>query len=132
MIRLDHVSKTYPKGTRPALNDVNVEISKGEFVFLVGTSGSGKSTFLRLLLREDTASTGAVHVLGKDVAKLSNFKVPALRRQVSGGGNPHETLEIDAVNRRGRQIQVRVTVSPFSQPPDERSGAVVLMDPTDR
>ena len=82
MIRLDHVSKTYPKGTRPALSDVSVDIGKGEFVFLVGTSGSGKSTFLRLLLREDTPNSGTVHVLGKDVSKLSNFKVPAMRRQI--------------------------------------------------
>jgi cell division transport system ATP-binding protein len=82
VIRLDHVSKTYPKGTRPALSDVSVEIGKGEFVFLVGTSGSGKSTFLRLLLREDTPNAGTVHVLGKDISKLSNFKVPAMRRQI--------------------------------------------------
>jgi cell division transport system ATP-binding protein len=82
VIRLDHVSKTYPTGTRAALADVNVDIAKGEFVFLVGSSGSGKSTFLRLLLREEIAQSGTVHVLGKDVATLSNWKVPALRRQI--------------------------------------------------
>ncbi|KOT26078.1 ABC transporter [Streptomyces rimosus subsp. rimosus] len=59
-----------------------MEIERGEFVFLVGSSGSGKSTFLRLLLREERASHGAVHVLGKDLAKLSNWKVPQMRRQV--------------------------------------------------
>ncbi|AIA03901.1 cell division ATP-binding protein FtsE [Streptomyces noursei] len=82
MIRFDNVSKTYPKQNRPALRDVSLEIERGEFVFLVGSSGSGKSTFLRLLLREERASHGAVHVLGKDLAKLSNWKVPQMRRQV--------------------------------------------------
>ena len=82
MIRLDHVTKVYPTGTRPALDDVSVEVDRGEFVFLVGSSGSGKSTFLRLLLREELPTKGAVHVAGKDVAHLSNWKVPQLRRQI--------------------------------------------------
>ncbi|POX38290.1 cell division ATP-binding protein FtsE [Streptomyces sp. Ru73] len=82
MIRFDNVSKTYPKQNRPALRDVSLEIERGEFVFLVGSSGSGKSTFLRLLLREERASHGAVHVLGKDLGKLSNWKVPQMRRQI--------------------------------------------------
>src|ERR1043165_7900758 len=72
----------YPSQTRPALNDVSVEIEKGEFVFLVGQSGSGKSTFLRLVLKEEKATSGQVHVVGKDLARLSSWKVPALRRQV--------------------------------------------------
>ena len=82
VIRLEHVTKTYPTSSRPALDDVSVEIDKGEFVFLVGSSGSGKSTFLRLLLKEETATSGTVHVAGKDVGKLSNWKVPALRRSI--------------------------------------------------
>lgn len=82
VIRFDNVSKTYPKQNRPALRDVSLEIERGEFVFLVGSSGSGKSTFLRLLLREERASHGHVHVLGKDLGKLSNWKVPQMRRQV--------------------------------------------------
>ncbi|MDT3399341.1 cell division ATP-binding protein FtsE [Streptomyces sp. B1866] len=82
MIRFDSVSKTYPKQNRPALKDVSLEIEKGEFVFLVGSSGSGKSTFLRLLLREERATHGSVHVLGKDLARLSNWKVPQMRRQL--------------------------------------------------
>jgi cell division transport system ATP-binding protein len=76
------VTKIYPSQTRPALNDVSVEIGKGEFVFLVGQSGSGKSTFLRLILKEERATSGQVHVAGKDLARLSSWKVPALRRQV--------------------------------------------------
>ena len=82
MIRFDNVSKTYPKQNRPALDNLSLEIEKGEFVFLVGSSGSGKSTFLRLILREERPSTGEVHVLGKDLAKLSNWKVPHMRRQL--------------------------------------------------
>jgi len=82
VIRLENVTKTYPASTRPALADVDVEIEKGEFVFLVGSSGSGKSTFLRLLLREDTPTHGKVYVAGKDLSRLSNWKVPALRRSI--------------------------------------------------
>ena len=82
VIRLQNVTKIYPNQTRPALNDVTVEIGKGEFVFLVGQSGSGKSTFLRLILKEERATSGQVHVAGKDLARLSSWKVPALRRQV--------------------------------------------------
>jgi cell division transport system ATP-binding protein len=82
VIRLEHVSKKYPTSPRPALDDVDVEIDKGEFVFLVGSSGSGKSTFLRLLLREDTPTAGKVHVAGKELGRLSSWKVPALRRSI--------------------------------------------------
>ena len=82
VIRFDNVSKIYPKQNRPALMDVTLEIERGEFVFLVGSSGSGKSTFLRLILREERPSQGKVHVLGKDLGKLSNWKVPQMRRQL--------------------------------------------------
>jgi cell division transport system ATP-binding protein len=82
VIRLEHVSKSYPTSVRPALDDVDVDIDKGEFVFLVGSSGSGKSTFLRLLLREDTPTAGKVHVAGKELGRLSSWKVPALRRSI--------------------------------------------------
>ncbi len=82
MIRLENVSKTYPTSTRPALNDVSVDIAKGEFVFLVGSSGSGKSTFLRLVLKEELPTAGKVHVAGKDLGRLSHWKVPALRRSI--------------------------------------------------
>ena len=82
MIRFDNVTKLYASQTRPALDDVTVEIEKGEFVFLVGASGSGKSTFLKLCLKEERPSSGQIHVAGKDLNKLSRWKVPALRRQV--------------------------------------------------
>jgi cell division transport system ATP-binding protein len=82
VIRFDSVTKIYPSQTRPALDDLTLEIERGEFVFLVGASGSGKSTFLRLILREERASKGQVFVMGKDMARLSNWKIPSLRRQI--------------------------------------------------
>ena len=82
MIRFDSVSKVYDVRTRAALEDVSIEVDRGEFVFLVGASGSGKSTFLRLVLREEKASSGSVHVAGRDLAHLSSWKVPHLRRQI--------------------------------------------------
>ncbi|GAB2698591.1 cell division ATP-binding protein FtsE [Thalassiella azotivora] len=82
MIRFENVSKVYDETSRPALDDVTIEIDRGEFVFIVGASGSGKSTFLRLVLREERATRGAVFVAGRDVARLSSWKVPHLRRQI--------------------------------------------------
>ena len=82
MIRFENVSSTYPGMKHPALTDVTVDIEKGEFVFLVGTSGSGKSTFLRLVLREARATQGRVYVAGKEVNRLANWKVPAMRRKI--------------------------------------------------
>ena len=82
MIRFDRVSKTYPNQNRPALRDISLEIERGEFVFVIGSSGSGKSTFMRLILREERPTTGRVQVAGKDLAKLSNWKIPTLRRQI--------------------------------------------------
>ncbi|HEX8497940.1 MAG TPA: cell division ATP-binding protein FtsE [Actinomycetales bacterium] len=82
MIRLDDVSKVYADTARPALDKVSLEIARGEFVFIVGASGSGKSTLLRLVLKEDRATSGTVHVAGKDLATLTSWKVPQLRRQI--------------------------------------------------
>lgn len=82
MIRFDHVTKTYSGTTRPALNSVNLEVLKGEFVFLVGASGSGKSSFLRLVLKEERPSKGKIHVLGQELNTLANRKVPYFRRNL--------------------------------------------------
>lgn len=82
MIRFENVTKSYPKVDRPALDAVSINIEKGEFVFLVGLSGSGKSTFLRLVLREESPTSGTIHVAGKNLGALARHKVPDLRRQV--------------------------------------------------
>ena len=82
VIRFENVSKVYARGARPALDDVSLEVERGEFVFLVGASGSGKSTFLRLVLREERATSGDVFVAGRNMQTLSNWKVPTLRRQI--------------------------------------------------
>ncbi|MGH9252550.1 MAG: cell division ATP-binding protein FtsE, partial [Acidimicrobiales bacterium] len=82
MIRFDSVTKLYPTQTFAALHDLSVEVEKGEFVFLVGPSGSGKSTFLRLVLKEERPTSGRIRVAGKDLHRLSNWKVPHLRRRI--------------------------------------------------
>jgi cell division transport system ATP-binding protein len=81
MIKTERVTKVY-KDSVVALDDVSVDISKGEFVFIVGPSGSGKSTFIRLLLKEEEPSRGNIFVAGKNIAKLTPWKVPYLRRNV--------------------------------------------------
>ncbi|MDO4742887.1 MAG: cell division ATP-binding protein FtsE [bacterium] len=73
------VSKTYENGTH-ALEDVNIKINKGEFVFVVGTSGAGKSTFMKLIMREEKPNTGKIFVNGFELSSLSRKKVPLLRR----------------------------------------------------
>lgn len=82
MILFENVSKKYRGTKRPALESVNLNIDRGEFVFIVGASGSGKSSCLRLILREEQPSSGKVHVLGHDLGKISNRKVPYFRRNL--------------------------------------------------
>ncbi|MHA7274977.1 cell division ATP-binding protein FtsE [Arthrobacter sp. HLT1-21] len=82
MIRFDTVTKVYSNNSRPALDAVSLEVDRGEFVFLVGASGSGKSTFIRLVLKEDRVSRGAVYVAGQNVANIPSWRVPKLRRGI--------------------------------------------------
>ncbi|WP_240540900.1 cell division ATP-binding protein FtsE, partial [Bifidobacterium vespertilionis] len=82
LIALDHVSKIYPKGSRPALDDVSLEIERGDFVFLVGASGSGKTTLLSLLLREEEATEGEIRVAGNDLRRMPARQIPQYRRSI--------------------------------------------------
>src|SRR6202044_1123411 len=81
MIRFESVTKTY-KGSTVALRDITVEIEKGEFVFLVGAAGSGKTTFIRLLLREELPDTGQILEAGRNIVELPKWRVPYLRRNI--------------------------------------------------
>ncbi len=81
IIFLDNVSKAYSTGA-PALNGVTLHINRGEFVFIVGDSGSGKSTMIKLLLRELTSTAGDVWVMGNNLARLSRRKIPKFRRNL--------------------------------------------------
>ncbi len=82
MIWFDNVSKKYPGTAKPALSDINIRVKRGEFVFLVGASGSGKSSCLQLILREERVTSGTINVLGQDLSSISNRKVPYFRRNL--------------------------------------------------
>ena len=82
MISISNVTKSHKGSPRPALDNVSIEIDKGDFVFLVGASGSGKSTLLRLILREDVPSKGSIHVLGENLVALPSRRVPQFRRKI--------------------------------------------------
>ena len=81
MIKLEHVSKSYSAGI-PALNDVNLEIEDGEFVFIVGDSGSGKSTMIKLLLKELEPSAGTIMINGKNLSRIKRRQIPKFRRNI--------------------------------------------------
>ncbi len=81
MIESYHLSKVYSRGVY-ALRDLSLDVDKGEFLFLTGPSGAGKSNFLRLLLRQELPTSGAVKVAGRDLATLSASDVQAYRRTV--------------------------------------------------
>lgn len=81
MIKLENVTKVYKTGVR-AVNDMNIDIGPGEFVYVIGPTGAGKSTFIKLLYREEKATSGKVIVAGQDVSLIKNRKVPYFRRNI--------------------------------------------------
>lgn len=81
MIEFQNVSKTYDNGVH-ALDNINVKIDKGEFVFIVGPSGAGKSTFIKSILKEVNVTSGHITVDEMDITKLHRRRVPYLRRKV--------------------------------------------------
>ena len=83
VITFDHVTKVYlAQPNKPALNDVSLQIFAGEFVFLVGHSGSGKTTFIRMLIREVKPTQGHIYIADEDLANMRNWRVPYLRRNI--------------------------------------------------
>lgn len=83
VITFDHVTKIYPaQPNKPALSDISLQIYAGEFLFLVGHSGSGKSTFIKLLTREIKPSEGHIYVADEDLTTMRNWRVPYLRRNI--------------------------------------------------
>ena len=81
MIELINVTKKYDNGTL-ALENVNIQIENGEFVFLVGSSGAGKTTVTKLLMREENVTSGEVFLYGEDITKISDKEIPYLRRKM--------------------------------------------------
>ena len=137
MISLQRVTKVYRNGTT-ALEDVTVEVEKGEFVFIVGPSGSGKSTAIRLMLKEEEATKGDIYVAGKNLAKLTSWKV----RICAGTSGRSQDFKLPGQDRvRERRVRLEVIGKPKhvidqrvaeilsssasatdQQPPDELSG----------
>ncbi|WP_406232260.1 cell division ATP-binding protein FtsE [Nocardia sp. NBC_01009] len=82
MITMRNVTKSYKTSTRPALDNITVDVDKGEFVFIIGPSGSGKSTFMRLLLKEEAPTSGEIQVADFRVDRLPGRRVPKLRQRI--------------------------------------------------
>jgi cell division transport system ATP-binding protein len=93
MVHLHHVSVEYPRTKTLALYDVNLEVKKGEFVFLTGHSGAGKSTLLGLILRRVAPSNGTVHVDGQDLAGIRGNRLAQYRRKTGMVFQDHRLLE---------------------------------------
>ncbi len=122
MIRLVDATKAFRRGRDVevvALDAVSLEVTKGEFVFVVGPSGSGKSTFMRLLTREQVADSGEVWVSGKNLKKLRRWKVPLLRREIGYVFQdfkllPNKTVRenvsfaLEVIGRGRKEIRARV------------------------
>jgi cell division transport system ATP-binding protein len=92
MVQFHHVTKTYPRTHTHALRDLDFRVRKGEFVYITGHSGAGKSTLLSLILRRILPTEGSVYILGQDLAKLRESKLPFLRRRIGMVFQDHRLL----------------------------------------
>ncbi len=124
-VALEDVSKVYPNGRR-ALADVDLVIPDGDFVFLVGPSGAGKTTLIKLLIRDELATSGTVFVAGRDVSRLSRREVPRLRRRIGIVFQDYKLLPHKSV-RENVAFALEVTGTPGRQirPAVERVLALV-------
>jgi len=122
MIEFKNVTKGYEKNASDALKDVSLFIDKGEFVFLVGRSGAGKSTFIKLLLREIEATKGSIYINNYNVANLSKKEIPYLRRKMGIVFQDFRLLEnksvyenvayaMEIIGKPEKQIQKRVPLA---------------------
>lgn len=83
VITFGHVTKIYPaQPNKPALSDISLQVYAGEFIFLVGHSGSGKTTFIRMLIHEVTPTEGHIYIANEDLTTMRNWRVPYLRRNI--------------------------------------------------
>jgi cell division transport system ATP-binding protein len=112
MIKTEHVSKVY-KGDVKALVDINIEISKGEFVFLVGASGSGKSTLTKVLTKDEDVTEGEVYVAGRPLNRLPKWRVPYLRRALGVVFQDFKLLENKSVYEN---VSFALEVIGYSEP----------------
>jgi cell division transport system ATP-binding protein len=92
VVKFHHVTKTYPRTHTHALKDVDFHIQEGEFVYIIGHSGAGKSTLLSLVLRRVLPSEGSVYLLGQDLSKLREGRLPLLRRKIGMVFQDHRLL----------------------------------------
>jgi len=133
MIEFSDVSFSYPNGTK-ALTDINLFIDKGEFVFIMGSTGSGKSTVLKLLYREELPTGGEVYINNHDITELPRYKVPYLRRKLGVIFQDFKLLDYKSVGENV-SFALEVTGYPLDKIP-ERVDAVLevvgMMDKKDR
>lgn len=130
LISIRGVSKVYPTGVL-ALNNVSLEIRKGEFVFIVGPSGSGKSTLIKLMYREEVPTEGRVLVAGQDVKALRRRQIPLLRRRLGVVFQDFKLLE-DRTVEENVAFALQVTGTPSREIPKKVSSVLALVNLRDR